>query len=262
MKTKIIRHKIDWIFVAVTLLNTAIILIPFVVQLSTSQIYAYALMSFLFRIVCPLHQHNHGHLKTFHNRRLNNLYDIPLCLVTGFTTSGWELQHNQGHHVTLLKPGQDVISLNRFNCEDGRFISRIKFTLLGDMLAYFDCVRIGHAQWMSGNKKPLNRFLIQFSYQLAMIAVLVYLKPLEAFWIVIIPAILCRWAVFFVAYDHHLHTDLTSVYSACNNLRWQYFMLNLGYHTAHHEKPTLHWTLLPARTYEIQKKFNLDRRVF
>jgi len=36
--------------------------------------------------------------------------------------------------------------------------------------------------------------------------------------------------------------------------RFNHVNFNIGHHTAHHEKPTLHWSLLPGRTDVIASK--------
>jgi hypothetical protein len=47
------------------------------------------------------------------------------------------------------------------------------------------------------------------------------------------------------------------VYSASVTVLGRHFNaanFNIGHHTAHHEKPTLHWSLLPSRTAQIVAK--------
>jgi hypothetical protein len=40
------------------------------------------------------------------------------------------------------------------------------------------------------------------------------------------------------------------------NATYNRVTFNIGHHTAHHEKPTLHWSLLPARTAQIRERIH------
>lgn len=70
------------------------------------------------------------------------------------------------------------------------------------------------------------------------------------------------WAVVYVFmginnYDHHHGCALTSPYdSSMVDLRfpWRGAGFNIGYHVAHHVKPTLHWSLLPTFHAKIADK--------
>ena len=48
---------------------------------------------------------------------------------------------------------------------------------------------------------------------------------------------------------------MTNVYDASMTVEtpgYNRVTFNIGHHTAHHEKPTLHWSLLPGRTQVIR----------
>ena len=56
---------------------------------------------------------------------------------------------------------------------------------------------------------------------------------------------------------HHLGVPGTQVYDGSvttTGRRFNRVNFNIGHHTAHHEKPTLHWSLLPGRTEVIAAK--------
>jgi hypothetical protein len=84
-------------------------------------------------------------------------------------------------------------------------------------------------------------------------------NPLLALAFVIVPWLLLRWAVFWFSYAQHDSVPMTDVYSGSvthfNGVTNRLY-LTVGHHTAHHEKPTLHWTLLPARTAQIIERIH------
>jgi len=71
-----------------------------------------------------------------------------------------------------------------------------------------------------------------------------------------VPWLLLRWIVFWFSYAQHDDVPMLDVYSgSVTHFGWTNRMyLNVGHHTAHHEKPTLHWTRLPARTARILER--------
>ena len=67
--------------------------------------------------------------------------------------------------------------------------------------------------------------------------------------------LLNRYALWWGTYWQHVKAPGQSVYEASNTTTHRglnTLIFNNGYHTAHHEKPGLHWSLLPERTCEIQ----------
>jgi hypothetical protein len=57
-----------------------------------------------------------------------------------------------------------------------------------------------------------------------------------------------------INYIQHVHTDEESQYNHSRNFTGLYnrFLLNNGYHTAHHEQMGLHWSQLPAAHEKIK----------
>ena len=81
-------------------------------------------------------------------------------------------------------------------------------------------------------------------------ALLLYWNASMALAFFIVPNIVLRWTVFYFSYAQHAEAPLEDVYSgSVTRFGWtNAVFLNVGHHTAHHEKPTLHWSLLPERT--------------
>jgi beta-carotene hydroxylase len=63
--------------------------------------------------------------------------------------------------------------------------------------------------------------------------------------------------VFETTYDHHSGLFTKNKFEASrNNITslYNFMRLNLGYHTAHHIKPGLHWSALPEYHASIESK--------
>ncbi len=203
----------------------------------------------------PYAQHNHAHLPVFRARALNVAYDAVLTLITGYPTALWELHHNVGHHQNLLEPKNDVASI--LDPRTGRPVSRLWYAIRGNWTILPDSFRIARREAARGKKKLLYKLAAELALQVAVLALLFAWDTKLALIFVVLPNLLAASLVWWESYVHHLGVPGESVYSASVTVLGRRFNganFNIGHHTAHHEKPTLHWSLLPARTAQIVAK--------
>jgi fatty acid desaturase len=233
-------------------------LLPFVIDryhsLGPWEMSALWLVSIQARRRAPYSQHNHGHLPVFGSAALNTLYDAVLMLVTGYPTAMWELQHNLGHHRNLLDPNKDPAAIVDAK---GRPYGRLWYTIRGNCLILRDAVRIGRAEAARG--KP--RLLQKIRWELCLHTILLGLLCLASVKLTLIyfvfPNVLAGALVWWESYVHHLGVPMTGTYDGSVTTTGRAFNhrnFNIGFHTAHHEKPTLHWSLLEPRTEVIRAK--------
>ncbi|MGZ3474128.1 MAG: fatty acid desaturase, partial [Polyangiales bacterium] len=96
---------------------------------------------------------------------------------------------------------------------------------------------------------------------LAVLATLFAARPLAALFVFIIPMILSLVFTAWATYSHHAGKSTESHFVACNNILHRGYNLltgNLGYHTAHHYKPGVHWSRLPELHASIAHKIPAD----
>ena len=247
-------HSADRRPTAIVLTGLAIALLPFAAPLPAWALVIVWLASMAARTVAPVQQHNHAHLRIFKSRLVNLAYDQCFALAAGYTTPGWELQHVLGHHRLYLKGAADPACNHRFS-GPGPW-QRPLFTLLGSALSFWDAARVARALKREGKRDHLPRLLAHKATALSALGVFFWLDPWLAFAFLLGPHLLLRWAVFWFSYRQHEGAPMTHVYDgAITNLGpFNGWLLNVGHHTAHHERPALHWTKLPARTARIMDR--------
>jgi fatty acid desaturase len=197
--------------------------------------------------------HHHQHFNTFHSSWMNRVYDIALSLQTGIAPYGWVLHHNLGHHVNYLNqrphPQPDESKWTR---RDGSQMGRIEYTI--DLLLHhqIDIVRVGRRY-----PKYLRAFLWMKLPLWSIIGLALYVNPTNAVLVILLPGFLTLIHTSWVTYGHHAGLYPTNHYDAsvnCINPLFNYLSCNLGYHTAHHKRPGVHWSLLPKIHAEIEHR--------
>jgi beta-carotene hydroxylase len=242
-------HPADALPAALVSGGVVLALVPFVVELPGVVVLALAVLSFAARMVAPVHHHCHAHRRVLRGVRLNRVYDFILMLAAGNLTAVWELQHVVGHHRSHLDPIGDPAAVARFSGE-GPW-QRILFTIAGDALSFGDALRI--AATRPRPRQLVRRLWSQAAVQVLTLGALTACNGGMALLMFLGPNLMLRWMVFYFSFAQHHGTPAHDVYSASvTRFGWSNALfLNVGHHTAHHEQPTLHWTLLPARTAEI-----------
>jgi hypothetical protein len=125
----------------------------------------------------------------------------------------------------------------------------LRFTILSDAMSFADSLCFGDA-------RERARLWAQLALQVSVTVGLVVTDCRLAVAFFPLPWLLLRWVVFWFSWALHDDVPMLDVYSgSVTHFGWtNRRYLNVGHHTAHHEKPTLHWTRLPARTQKIVER--------
>jgi len=190
--------------------------------------------------------HNHHHHPIFRVRSLNLLFETLLFLQTGMPSFGFPLHHNRGHHVSYRNqnPGHSDADPHSWIGVNGQQLGRWAYSWRLLRIAVPTARHLGlrHPQMW-------RKFLYVSAFYGVAITLLFAVKPLHTLSVFLLPMVLSLVALSWSTYVHHLGlltndpycASYTNVDSWAN--RWGY---NIGYHTAHHVKPGLHWSELPA----------------
>jgi fatty acid desaturase len=202
--------------------------------------------------IAPIN-HHHQHLNVFRSPAANRVYDLALALQTGVAPFAWVLHHNLGHHAHYLqqRPHEqpDESTWTRAN---GAKMGRVEYTLYLLMRHQWDIVRIG-LQY----PKVFRRFLWMKLPLYALLGAAFWLQPWNTTFVFVVPGLLVLTHTIWATYEHHAGCETDEhVAASVNRINPLYNRLtgNLGYHTAHHMRPGMHWSLLPKLHAEIEAK--------
>lgn len=249
-KQKILKYKID-------IYPVSYVIILFITQiiacLSLSPINAlfFSIISLYFMSVPAAFNHHHQHHNTFYQPILNRLLEMILGLQTGITPYMWVIHHNMGHHPFYLDQTRDTSRWKKNNSNE--IMGKTEYALFNSFLnGFIEVRRIGKIF-----PKLYRRYQISRIMYYAIMIILLYLIGLNFFIIVLVPSLIVVYYTIETTWHHHAGLDADNHYFGSRNNISKFFNFrtcNLGYHTAHHIKPGLHWSLLPEFHAEIADK--------
>ena len=243
----ILRHRADRWTVAYTAMVLAVQLALFV---RVGDRLLLVLLVLLFQpvqavaIACNHYQH---HRPVFRHRLPNRLYELVLFLQTGMPPYLITLHHNLGHHRHYLEPERDTLRWRRPD---------------GSMRSLAECLyrnTVGHLTWTVriGRRHPrlYRRLKVMTLLGALPLALLAWLDPVATAIVFLGPMLLALANVARLGYQQHAGLDLDDHLTASRNVESRLYnrlTFNSGYHTAHHLRPGVHWSDLPALHREIR----------
>jgi fatty acid desaturase len=237
---RIFRYREDRVPV---LLITSLFALDCVVYLrvhSVPLVLGWMIVGLLPKVSICAWNHHHQHVPTFRVRVLNRLLEVVYALQTGVTTNGWVLHHVLGHHLNYLDQSLDESAWRK---ADGRPMRTVEYTIINALAAYPRAFRVGRK-----HPRYQRTFASATSIVLAVLAGLLWLDWVNALLVFVIPMAAGLIGTVWHTYYHHAGLDAAEHYAASYNITDPVYNLltgNLGYHTAHHIRPGLHWSRLP-----------------
>lgn len=205
--------------------------------------------------VCAFN-HHHQHLPTFRLDVLNRLLELMYALQTGVSSHAWVLHHSVGHHLNYLDQQKDE---SRWARADGSAMGELEYSLLTTLTAY-------PRAWQVGATYPRFRrvFVVMGVVTAAVVGALVWYRPVSGFFVFVLAPAFSLFGTAWATYAHHAGRSTATHFVASNNVLQPLYNLwtgNLGYHTAHHLKPGVHWSKLPELHAEIAPQVPADAYV-
>jgi len=202
----------------------------------------------------PIH-HNHQHVNVFREPLLNRLFELPLALQTGIGGYGWVLHHNLGHHLNYLSQHpSSVVDESRWTRRDGTTMGRVEYTAWLFLTHEIDIYRVGKK-----HPRIYRSYLLTKLPLYVAIITLFALNPVNTFILYMLLPLATLLHTCWVTYEHHsgLFTEDPHLGSRNRSSRiYNLLSQNLGYHTAHHLRPGVHWSELPELHESIQEKIH------
>jgi len=237
---KTFRHREDVIPVLCIVSLTLLDLVVFFTARSVWVLLAWLLVTIGPKACICSWNHHHQHLFTFRQPVLNRLLELVYAFHTGITTNAWVLHHVLGHHVHYLDQTKDESAWKR---RDGTTMGELEYTLTIALTGYPRASRVArryprHRTGFFGMGMIVCLLLAAAFAHNWVNALLVFALPM------LIGYVITCWHT----YCHHAGLDTQNPYEASHNILHRSYNIltgNLGYHTAHHVKPKLHWSKLP-----------------
>lgn len=197
--------------------------------------------------------HHHQHVATFRVAWLNRLLEQMYALQTGVASKAWVLHHSLGHHFNYLDQSRDE---SGWMDADGNTMGWFKYTVWNTLQAY-------PRAWRVGRQYPPHQkdLLLSMLFIVGLVAALTWLRPLPGIFVFVLPMVISLVGTVYATHGHHAGKSTETHFVACNNIIHGVYNVatgNLGYHTAHHYRPGLHWSRLPELHAEIQDRIPAD----
>jgi beta-carotene hydroxylase len=203
--------------------------------------------------------HNHSHSPVFRKRAHNHVYSAWLSLFYGCPIFVWVPTHHRDHHVHV-DGDRDRTSTRRHSANN---TLRSALTYPFRSAAWqWPAVREYVANAKLRHPHRYRRLLAQTAALCAghaalfALALALHGPLLGAFAYAAafgLPALIAPWLMMFTNYLQHVDCDARAAGAHSRNftqplLNWLIF--DNGFHTVHHDQPSLHWSRLKARHHE------------
>jgi len=201
--------------------------------------------------------HNHFHVAIFNKLSLNRTIEMILFFQNGFTEGSWKPTHNLHHAYYLNRPGvrelQDPNNWRDVSTGYKRHLCRYIFPFI-----------LSHWKRHASMSKARLRHGSSWNTRLVRISIvllLIWLHPLGAICLFFLPMALSQFLTAIHSYYQHAGLDTDNPYHASFNYHGPFYLYNIGYHTAHHLKPGLHWSKLAIEHQKISSEIPAQNMV-
>ncbi len=229
-----------------TLLYLCLVTAVLFVQWNTGFYWPLYVFSLYLAIAVAVIAHNHNHVPMWKSAFLNHVTDNWITLFYGFPAFAWTPTHNKNHHKFNNREGDFTITY-RFSEANNIF------TLLSypSISSYFQQSPVmNHLRHLRKNKK--DKFvlaIVQYVVLGVFLIVSLWLNWRKSLLYIVIPQQVALFVIMLFNYIQHVHADEESDYNHSRNFVsgfTNFMMFNNGYHTAHHNKASIHWSQLGA----------------
>jgi len=257
IKKGILKYNIDIISILVVLFIIYISLLPIYYDLNYLSLLSIVFLLIFIKPITSLIQHNHVHFNIFNYKFLNIIFDLLLSISTGHICSIWVLHHNIGHHGNKINSLEDTSSVKNYKTRE--YMTKMEYIVSGSIKVFPDCCKMAFDFYKKGQKNYLITIVLEVIFIILVHLFFLIVNFKMALFFLVIPNIINPMLVWLGAYWQHLNVSETSesVYDSANMYKgpvFNFVSFNIGYHIAHHEKPTLHWSKLKERTEKIIDK--------
>ncbi len=243
-----LRYKADIKSIIYMAITTALLIVQW--NLKSVNPYLYVWCLFMAVIVAVM-AHNHNHLPIWRNKTLNILTDWWLSCFYGFPVWAWIPTHNKNHHTLNNKEGDYTITYRI--SERNNLLTLLTYPAVS--LYSQQVVLRGYLKDVKvKSKSQYYLCYVQLAVLILFVGAALLLDWKKALLFVIIPQQMSGFSVLIFNYVQHVHADEESEINHSRNFVGffiNFFLLNNGLHTVHHDKAGIHWSKVPAEHKKI-----------
>jgi beta-carotene hydroxylase len=244
--TRFLRHREDRRSIGFVLGTVAVQAISLAALGRQAGIGANLLGALVLSILCSIAMvinHNHIHTPFFKSQNLNRAFSLLISVAEGLSSKFLTVAHNYNHHVYS---NTEKDWCYEKNAGTGPGLVRV-FRYIGVTWS-----RMFQARTSPDAPKTPRRFkeqeILEHLFILLFTVCSLIINPI-AFVAVILPGwLVSAGFITLTNLIQHEGCDPESTYNHSRNLVGKFsnwLLFNAGYHTAHHLKPSLHWSKLP-----------------
>lgn len=206
---------------------------------------AAVMASWLFAFVCCIVAHNQMHRPIFRGHGWNGIFQLLLMFGSGQPPTGIITAHNERHHVhpdSELDFVRTSLVRSRWNA-----VNLIVFPFLS-VAAMIREKPDDLKRWKTARPRLYRQALLERSVFYGVMVLLLVLDWRATLLFLVLPWIGAQFMLVGVNLLQHQDCDTASEYDHSRNVTGMvvnWLLLNNGFHTAHHLRPSMHWSLLP-----------------
>jgi beta-carotene hydroxylase len=205
--------------------------------------------------------HNHMHRPTLRAKWANEAFSAWLSVFYGYPVFAWLPTHNLNHHKLVNRRGDATITW-RYTNEHNVFVAATYFFVS----SYFQSVWIKQYVRDAYRARPavfrriVGQYVFTYGVHAGVLALAIGQYGFGAgvkVWAFALglPAFAALWTVMLFNYCQHVHTDPWSLHDHSRNFEsplLNFLLFGNGYHTVHHEQPSLHWADAAAAHADVR----------
>jgi fatty acid desaturase len=193
-------------------------------------------------------QHISIHHGLFRSRLLEHAFGVVCALSLGFTRACFAVDHLR-HHRHYLDPALDT---NPCHGDKGA-LRRHRYALRHLLTVYPRTWRLA----LNEGPRVAREYFGELTAVLVLCALFLLAKPAVALAVFVYPMTYNILATYYWA--HHQHADLDTgdplaASRTFDNRLFNWLSFNVGYHAAHHYRPGVHWSRLPALHETLRRR--------
>ena len=252
MSKSIFRYKADYRTIVFIVLYFLIAYGGFVTYMlypelrTWSIILPWSILTAFSSFTCAIIVHNTIHAPMFWDKNHNKWFQYVLSLSYGYSVSAFVPGHNFSHHKEV-QTAKDNMRTSK---------ARFKWHLLNQLLFFFivtpDMIK-AEKKFVAKMKRDKKAWYDQWWRELALVHFvrigLLFVNFPAAVIFIWLPHIYAAWGVVGTNVWQHDGCDQNHRYNHTRSFTGSllnFLLFNNGYHGAHHERPSMHWSLLPA----------------